>query len=324
MRALIIVGNGLGMALDPQFFRLKMALGHVWHTSKKFKPEHKQLVISALRGTDDTEYPHSEDQLQDLQLAILASDFLRKFEGHQAVWLDANARQLPGAFKSYIHEVAMYFQNYDGVLPQEFADSIADFIRSSRSHLAVLNYDDLLYNALIQREILKGYSGTLIDGFWADGFSSEHLDRHSPAQKGWYMHLHGSPLFIDNLKIRAAQKPFVEPSELTHIVLTHVDHKTSIIEASPILSEYWKRLSKAVEESSQIFLFGYSGEDKHLNEGLCLRAKERRINIIEWSGAGSDVVRRQYWNAKLPGCNVKLIPLDNILNFTNWSYEMGV
>nr|DAP68891.1 MAG TPA: protein of unknown function (DUF4917) [Caudoviricetes sp.] len=323
-RALIIVGNGLGMALDSNYFHLEAALHHAWNNTARFSVEHKRLVMSSLAGTSNADFPRSEDQLEKLQLAIIASDFLRKFESAVVRWLHDHARDLPGAFKAYIHEVAMYFHNYGGELPDAFCDPLAEFLRASNSHLAVLNYDDLLYNALIQREVLAGYNGALVDGFYrAGGFKAGNLDRLYGSRFGWYMHLHGSPLFIDNQKVMgAAERGAISPSDLTHIVLTHVNHKRAIIESSPILIEYWRRLGLALAESEQVFLFGYSGEDNHLNEGICQRAGDRRINIIEWSGAGPSFARRIFWTRKLPNCNIKIIPFDNILDFNGWAYEL--
>ena len=48
--------------------------------------------------------------------------------------------------------------------------SVIDFIKNTKSHVATLNYDKLLYDEFIKEEICKGYSGYLVDGFYDTGF----------------------------------------------------------------------------------------------------------------------------------------------------------
>ncbi len=320
-RSTILFGNGIGMALNPEYFCLSAGLENAWNSSSSFTSYHKQLVTSAISGASEKGYPKSEDQLDKLQMALVALKFLNSFEKeNSAEWLNGKSRDLPHAFQTFIHAAAVYFHDSDEALPKEFIENLARFINDSKSHVAVLNYDNLLYDALTKIEILKGYSGALIDGFHRDGFRSSNLDRHDSYKLGWYLHLHGSPLYIDNKKIMRNGRDQLDPTHASHIVLTHVKHKPSIVNASPILSEYWKRFDSALDESEKIILFGYAGNDNHLNNRVVLGAGAVRkpVHIIEWGGADDVEKRGTFWNTKLSGCNVTVHHLQNILEFADW------
>jgi hypothetical protein len=320
------------MALNSDYFRLSAGLAHAWNTSPDFTSDYKKLVASAISGANK-DYPESEDQLDRLQMALIASKFLRSLEAKNEVqWLNETSRELPRAFQSFIHTVAVYFHDSGERLSRLFMENLAGFIDSSRSHVAVLNYDNLLYDALTREKILDGYKGALIDGFHYGGFHVENLNRNYPERLGWYLHLHGSPLFIGNKKLMRSDRNQLDPTHASHIVLTHVKHKSSIIDASPILSEYWKRLDQAFDESAQIILFGYSGFDTHLNHRIVSGAVSsfavlrKPVHIVEWDGgqpankwSRMQVDEREgFWKKQLPGCDVTLHHLRNILEFKEW------
>lgn len=319
MRSMLIFGNGVGMALDAEYFSLETALRNVWLGTQNFDKKYKNLVISAIPGLSNEKFPASEEQLDNLQVAIVASQFLKKLEDQTTKWLDDDARELPFAFKRFIHEVATYFHKSKISLPEHFASSLADYIGETASHVAVLNYDCLLYDALRDKEILTGYKGRLIDGFKREGFAPKNLDRLSPKKHGWYLHLHGSPLFVENRKLMRGERQDILPNQESHIVLTHVIHKPLIIASSDILTEYWRRFKIGLEESEKIVVFGYSGEDTHLNEALTTTCQNTPIHIIEWSGPALQEDRQRFWKAKLAGCNPKLHRLEHVLDFTAWA-----
>lgn len=319
-RKLLIFGNGLGMSLDSEYFSLSTALKEIWKGSEHFQEEHKRLVISALPNINTgDEFPDSETQLDTLQVAIVASEFLRNFESNEIQWLNENSRKFPEAFKRFIHEVASYFHDSEYFLPDEFIKPLSTFVNETKSHIAVLNYDNLLYDGLVNNEVLRGYFGSLIDGFHRAGFSQTNLDRRNVYRHGWYMHLHGSPLFVGNRKLMRTERNFVVPNEQSHIVLTHVQHKPLVISSSSILSEYWSRLSKACNEVDEIIMFGYSGLDTHLNKIVEANCSGKQIRVIEWSGSGLFESRVKFWNQKFPSYEITLNLLENILDFTNWN-----
>ncbi|GEK50642.1 SIR2 family protein [Vreelandella venusta] len=318
-RSLLIFGNGIGLALNPEYFSLKNGLTSVWNDTDHLSEKHKELILSAIEGTTEEKPPCSEDQLDQLQVAIIATEYLCNFEVSGTSWVSPVAKELPSTFKKYIHEVALHFHRSGNKLPDEFLDPLSDYIKDTKSHVVTLNYDNLLYDGFKSKNVLDGYNGPLVDGFWAStGFGENHLNRHNISRHGWYMHLHGSPLFIGNNKVMGAGRDFLDPENESHIVLTHVEHKPLIIGSSHILSSYWRRLEKAFEESDKIILFGYSGLDVHLNERIKLRKEEKELLIVEWSGAGEEDHRRNHWEKKVGFGRFELVQLDNILEFTAW------
>jgi len=317
-RTTIVIGNGLGMSLDPDYFSLAVALREVWTGSDDFHSAHKRLVQSAIPGLTDHDFPQTEEQLDQLQVALVASEFLREFENEEIRWLANEAHDLPEAFKRFIHEVASYFHLSNQVLPLEFTRHLSLFIERTKSHIATLNYDNLLYDALTGTGILSGYNGSLLDGFLREGFAENNLDRFNVARHGWYLHLHGSPLYVGNRKLMREERRIFQPDEDSHIVLTHVQHKPLIIERSPILTAYWKRFHKALAESDRFILFGYSGNDTHLNTSIAERAIGKEICIVEWQGAGEPDARTRYWRNALNVAHVRVIQEENILHFQRW------
>jgi len=83
-------------------------------------------------------------------------------------------------------------------LPIGFENSVVDYVRETKSHVATLNYDKLLYQSLIENEILSGFDGTLVDGMLNRGFDEKALERRYGKDFGYYLHLHGSPLFYEH------------------------------------------------------------------------------------------------------------------------------
>lgn len=315
MRSLLIFGNGLGMALNPNYFSLPMGLHSVWNSTEHLSPEHKALITSAIPGTSPILPPSAEWQLDKLHGAILATEHLNSFESNDIAWVTPFAKQLPSAFRTFIHEVGMYFHQSGQQLPAAFSDPLADFIRQTASHVATLNYDNLLYDSLIARGLLHGFD-YLLDGFLPE-FGEANLYRYYPHKKAYYLHLHGSPLYIDNRKRTGAARVFLDPAESHHIVLTHVQHKPYYIASSQILSTYWNCLDTALKEATHVFLVGYSGDDLHLNNML-QGSPEKKTVIVEWDGAGELQSRFQHWNSRLNHTNYLLYRMQNILDFNDW------
>lgn len=318
-RYTLVFGNGLGMAMDDQYFSLGSGLKSVWNGSENFGQEQKRLMVSAINGLSVNDFPKSEEQLDQLQVAIVASEFLRNFESDEVKWLSDMSRGFPEAFRRFVHEVASYFHDSGKTLPDAFVMPLSAFIKETKSHVAVLNYDNLLYDAFNNTDVLSGYRGALIDGFLRAGFDKENLDRYNPKKLGWYLHLHGSPLFIGNRKLMGDERLFLRPDEKSHIVLTHVEHKPLVIASSLILSEYWSRLPKALKEAGKIIIFGYSGCDTHLNEIITTSCPDKDIYIIEWEGSGEIDERTIYWSERLSGCrNIQIRHIGNLLDFNDW------
>jgi hypothetical protein len=319
-RKTLIFGNGLGMALNPEFFSIDYAIGRVWQSEKVLDETSKALVRQCLVQDGNADRPHGEADLDSLHLVVSACDLLERTSGQGPHWLSEHGRQFPIAVRRFIYKTALHFHQRDFGLPVEFSAPLAEFVHETNSHIATLNYDNLLYQSMIEARVLDGYNGALVDGLLAAGFKETNLERKFGKTFGFYMHLHGSPLFVDREEktIKLNQGDLDEDDDVigSHVVLTHVKHKAAVISASSLLSSYWEHLSMALSESDGAVLFGYSGFDDHLNELLRSRAP-RRIRVVEWEGAGAERDRHDFWGHLL-GQDVELNRLGNVLEFKAW------
>lgn len=316
-RKLIIFGNGLGMALDPNHFSLTKALEEMWEYEGLLTDVQKELIQ---RCTGSENAPEGEDELDDLHLAITSCKTLQRIGSGEVDWLSEYGQEFPEITAKYIHKVATYLHNYEGDLPESFAEPLIQFIKRTKSHVATLNYDKLLYSSFIDYEIVKGYNGFLVDGMVSSGFASENLERKFNRDFGYYLHLHGSPLFMNNgttiKKLTMGALNLDDDNVGKHIVLTHVKHKPEVIAASYALSTYWDYLRFSLSEVQEVILFGYSGLDEHLNK--LLRPYNKDIKIIEWIGSpGNEAERKRFWKSEL-GTVPTLIQLEDITTFTDW------
>lgn len=333
MRKVLIFGNGIGRALDNDYFSLERALQSAWDDPSVLTEDQKGLIRQCLPQsvieTDPAVAPKSEDELDILQRILAACDEISKQEvGNGPTWLTANGRMFPTAIKSYIHRAACHFHQGPYSLPADFATPLKDFILSTRSHVATLNYDELLYRSFVGSEVFRGYS-CMFDGF-NGAFDDAKLVRRDPIRQCYYLHLHGSPLFYsthngDIHKAGMSSLSSFAGYSSNHLVLTHVKHKTSVIAASPVLMSYWNRLAEACHESEAIVLVGYSGGDIHLNQLIRNYIGEKRLEIVErkkpdYAGNDGILTRQKYWN-NLVGVDPVFWWYENILSHTNWNWQ---
>lgn len=321
-RKLLIFGNGLGMSLDREHFSLTRALSNIWGKDDFLSSEQKTLIQNCI---NQSRAPKGEDELDTLHQVVTACKVLNTLAKEDVRWLNQGGRVFPSITAKYIHKVATDLYDYAGELPGEFEGTLVDFVKETHSHVATLNYDKLLYSSFINNDVFDGYDGFLVDGMIDAGFSSETLKRLPGRKFGYYLHLHGSPLFINQggaVKKLSCGELTVDRDEASeHIVLTHVKHKPSVIAASCVLSTYWNYLQFALLEAEEIVLFGCSGLDEHLNKviKLHLNFNPTSIKIVEWSesGSGEQNEREKYWLKKL-GQNVVVNRLDSITDYKEW------
>lgn len=326
-RKIIIFGNGLGMALDKDFFHLDNAIGWVWNEDI-LDDTAKKLILRCLPDKE-LDRPHGEDELDKLHLSMSACEFLLGLGDADYHWLSDTGKTFPAAVKTFIYKTAEIFHDSKLSLPDHFLDSLEKFLREARSHVATLNYDNVLYLPMAQRQICYGYDSALVDGFTdGTGFLDENMDRHPGKNFGYYLHLHGSPRFVDRgskiIKLKKTELKEVGIATSNHIVLTHIAHKRTVIDASRLLTAYWNRLAKAIDESKEIILIGYSGKDIHLNQHV-KNSSEKLVRVVEWQGSGSSAERERYWRHGTPGepggaigPNVSVTPVKSILDFQDW------
>lgn len=320
MRKALIFGNGLGMALAPQRFNLSQVMHDVWNIAHFLTAEDKRLISLTL-GNEGA-IPQSEDQLDVLHQAVTACKTLNRILSPSLHWLTENGQRFPTAVSKYIHMVASRLHLTDADLPVEFTTSLSNFIQQTNSHVATLNYDKLLYGAFVDQGILAGYNGSLVDGITNQGFNPANLERMYGRNFGYYLHLHGSPLFYTNaegqiLKLQRHEISTFTANPSEHIVLTHVAHKRSVISASPILTIYWHYLHRALQEANQIVVVGYSGQDVHLNELIAMYGAYKPIRVIEWAG-NYNINRLFQWQTVFKTRNIQLDHYTNILDNRVW------
>ncbi|WP_180190634.1 hypothetical protein [Acinetobacter sp. YH01009] len=321
-RKLLIFGNGLGMAIDHNHYSLTNALNTVWSDDALWNDTvHRDLIQNCIPSG---QCPVSEEELDKLYLVSTSCDYLNDYPNtvNGEHWLSNYGQEFTEATQEYIHTVASHLFDSTNTLPITFKTALIDFVRTTKSHVATLNYDKLLYEAFIDAGICSGFSGQLVDGFTNSGFDSSNLVRRYGRSFGYYMHLHGCPLFRDvngvTYKLSTSQISSGNIFGSKHIVLTHIPHKPSVITASEILSTYWSYLIFSLSEVDEIILFGYSGCDTHLNKILKVHANSKNKTIVEWNGDGqTDQQRQQFWDGEL-GANVTLQRMPDITQFTSW------
>ena len=333
MRKALVFGNGLGMAVSPHAFDLRNVMTRVWRGTCLTNDQRRLMSACLPEGLTQ---PSSEDQLATLQEIVAACETLLTVRSNDDQhWLTEQGQQFPNAVYRFAFEVSkeMYTAKHaegpkEGEacsLPAEFSSPLCDFVRTSQSHVATLNYDGLLLKSFRNAELFSGPLPSLRDGFVEGTFSRTNLFRETETG-GWYMHLHGCPLF----RSKGLEK-FEKLSEITlnrntsrlvnvgqHIVLTHAQQKPSVISGSALLETYWEFLRLAIDEASEVLVLGYSGNDNHLNRLIAQRAAEKPIRVIEWLGAGTAAIREPFWKTQLGGNNVTLVQKENVLLFTDW------
>lgn len=132
-RKTIIFGNDLGMALSPGRYSLDHAIGTVWGSEDLLSEEHKELIVNCLPD-DRAGRPRGEDELDKLQLALSACDFLNGIPGAKIHWLTDEGQQFPDAVRKLIYNTALQFHQTGEELPEHFVVPFADFIESPALH----------------------------------------------------------------------------------------------------------------------------------------------------------------------------------------------
>ncbi|SPJ27577.1 hypothetical protein [Falsiruegeria mediterranea] len=310
-----------------------MALQSAWDDSTVLSGEQKQLIHQCLPEEviegDITAAPQGEEQLDKLQRVLAACDEISKVEvAGGAGWLNETGRAFPNAIRSYFLRAAVYFHRLEHTLPIDFVTTLIDSVAGTGSHIATLNYDELLYRSFIGSQLFRP-NHYPIDGFQHQ-FAEGNLERHRPTYQGYYLHLHGSPLYFTDgqgliRKTNLAGVNALIGHSSTHLVLTHVAHKAAVIASSPLLRTYWMKLEEAMNESDAVVLFGYGGEDLHLNSLIGRYFRDKPVEIVTRekpaylvdNGTGETA----RWQRKLNVSNVFLWRVHSLLDHRNWQWS---
>lgn len=343
--SLFLFGNGLGMSIDSDFFSLTNAMKSAWQNND-LSCDHKTIISKCLSGDNhgsitEPTAPTREEHLNKIHKVLFACELLRelndmKLDAIELPLLRDSAKSFPEALKGYIHLVASHFMGFDETKLScqfsRFVCGLSDYIANEDNitTVATLNYDDLLYNQFNKNKVFNNFY--LRDEFIRGSFdlakTNENIDASTP-QSSWYLHLHGSPLFddIDDslggiIKHKRHQSP-KKGLASNHLVLTHHEHKPRVIEQSRLLKEYFDIFQKKLVTSTNVVLFGYSGNDNHVNKAIKNYIKsDDTIRIVEWKNPEFDLAQsRKYWSRKLE-LNIgetNIIRLENIQEFNAWA-----
>jgi hypothetical protein len=336
MRKTVIFGNGLGMSVEPDAFRLDTALGRAWN-SEFIDDAQRNLILACL--PEGTAIPNAEENMGKLQGIVAACEQIMVVERRTGGlgWLTEVGKNFPEAVYRYVFETsaAIFLASYSTgaqkgtpcALPTQFVDALADFTSKTKPHVATLNYDGLLSRAFQDRGLLDVSNAPLLDGFKDGVFNRRNMFRSDSKNSAWYMHLHGCPLFTDDRFDGEIKK--LSPTSLhgkrrinlrrvgRHIVLTHAENKMTTISSSEILRTYWEFLTRAIAETQELIVFGYSGNDLHLNRLISQKREDKTVRVIEWIGAGPQEERAEFWGATLGG-DITLHSQENPLAFSDW------
>ena len=352
-RKLIIFGNGIGMALSPDDFSLRSVMPKVWQGARTngdpiLSQAQKQLIAGCIEGVEEESGPSEEAQLMGAQVAQFGHELITKAveTEKQNQWFTYEALNYPQAISKYVYEVARQLDSNSKTFQKdpsliEFLNGLVPFISKTKSHIATLNYDTLLYSAFNDGHTVNGLHyqlcmgtpslTTLNDGFRKSGFSEEHFERQQSHWRfGYYLHLHGSPLIIGEAQNpkklgRNRIKKHI-PQNAHHIILSDGSMKPLLIQRSEVLSLYWHMLESTTEEIGEIIVFGYGGGDEHLN--TFLRKSGKPILIVEYADPElSDSDSEALWEKRIGAKSVviegetsfTLERMDNILSFSDWA-----
>ncbi|MCX4024731.1 DUF4917 family protein [Endozoicomonas sp. SM1973] len=335
MGSVVIIGNGLGMAIAPSKYTLKSALDSVNNIHPK---------IDLIRKFISNTLPDNEEVLGQLQLPLFSYRACRLLNIPQE---KSELKELDTILNDYVYEVSCYFHNLvPYTVIEDFINHLYSYIMRTTSHIATLNYDNLLYKGILKHKYRTDQS--IADGFLFGPINSRNSYMvYKSKEFNWkietqpkYLHLHGSPYFVNNshgiVKLRDTVTKLYNnttgdidevdgKTKGKHIVLTSVEHKKFIIENSPLLKKYWSVLKHLIGKNKTIIIFGYSGYDTHLNELISLYPKKKKA-IIEWEEAGKDdggytkEDRLEFWSKRLKTheSNIILEQMANITEFTAW------
>lgn len=309
---LILVGNGINLATCENCFKLKEGMAYAWgKIDKKLRD-----FIRAI----SQHKPDAEKQLRSIQDNIFTINKMRSINEKLHHLLKSELKEIKkfrADYNKYLTLIADYFFqqsiiSLDAGKYSKLLDNLENFIRenhseNSRTHIATLNYDAALYLGLLRKDILRdSYDDThLSDGFSGKKhnikFKEENLYRHN--SYGWYMHLHGSPLFyaIEDSTYKDHIEDYIgDDKNRNHIIACCPSQKYETIFQSEILRTYIDCFKRAITEAKNIILIGYSGNDVHINDMLSLFSTEgSKLIVIDHKN------RREYWEKKLKKFNHK-------------------
>lgn len=318
----ILIGNGLGMSIDADYFRMDRGIEQAWSQLSVDQQNRIMHIVSDQSPIDD------ENQLDKHYAVVQACLMLSRLEKKSRLaWLIPEARSFPNDFREFIANTAWHFYKYPTDFTEQtiltrlnkFIERLINFITRQKTHIVTLNYDALIYHQIIKSNELKSKL--------TDGFNTKQTGFHSSilsSRPGYYLHLHGSPLFYTDLHSGEINKNREDNENhlREHLILCNTSLKRRLISSSLLLNCYWDFYKEALYQSDKIILFGYSGNDTHVNEEISnVYNSHREIIIVEYPDQQMEKsAREKDWSKKLKlpenyFNDTNLIWLDSILDF---------
>ncbi|MEG3660532.1 hypothetical protein [Celeribacter halophilus] len=203
-RKLIVVGNGLGMAIAPKQFGLKPVMQRVWREG--LEEDERKLLAKHFRDIDEDNGPSEERHLMVAQVAVIMPEMVEETPSSHAKslkrWFTAPEEldEIKEALNNYCYAIAkrlfecvrsndMFFPpNIQWDVCQAYT-SLSRLMGDSSGapHITTLNYDGFLYTG----QLFEHYT----DGFLKNGGNLPVWQNKFAQRKPRYLHLHGSPLF---------------------------------------------------------------------------------------------------------------------------------
>ena len=318
---LIIIGNGLGRAIDKNHFLLETALNAAWDSGVLAQQKKNALSRWAMLGAQGS--PTTEEQFG--RVFVVMREAWKLQENSLVSTVDLTEDDI----RSFCHKAACHFHE-DAFSSADserrkvaFVDALQKHIASRKTSIATLNYDRLLYGSMVKAGLDDGFRGRKHPVFSPEALT-EALRQGTPL----YLHLHGSPLFLTEQKNRITKMRTVaiaktSGSSQSNLILNNSYFKQVDIEASVLLKSYWHAYRALVAKANRIILFGYSGCDDHLNATINILGKGQVTRVVEFESKKRnptdpqrEIAQREYWDLIIPGS--ELCPMQNILDFGDW------
>lgn len=343
-KVLVFIANGVGRAVDSELLTLssgiEKGLKSLNNTEKDIIKEFISLYtkddISAENITNVINNEENEI-LAYINMVSMLTRMIKTGKGKlKERFVSQQFGDLANTINKFIYNVADSYNTEkikrNGIYPENFegfAQSLGGFIYKNKAHLATTNYDDLLYRYFLDVQIKTGENTEAFimnpskNTILSDGFTKTNsgiqfdFSNHDLNSTSWYMHLHGSSRFHSKFGSGNVFKSYkkYDSNHVPHIILNHFNLKEFEINLNPILHRYFDLFGKALAKINALYIIGYGGYDKHINN-IVMNANDKcKIIIIE--RAQQDMNKNDLWR-DLKSSNLDITlenSFENILDY---------
>jgi hypothetical protein len=338
MDELILIGNGIGMAIDHTRFSLKSGV----ENAKKRMTSEEIQALDFVISSDTIDLDNIESSVGLAYLNLISMLAYRFFYGSKNATtkslLQSNELEtIARSVNKYIYLIANSYNDVDVhecEILNNFFISLSSYLKvhkkaNSKVHIATTNYDDLFYKFLLDDEFMLPDPNKT---FFTDGFnrknSSLQFDNEYSLDCSWYMHLHGSSRFYSKFNSNIVKKFPKDPEArrgllfpegndeilrfVPHIILSYFDFKSFQIVTNGFLKSYLKRFEEILPKVRLLYIYGYAGKDEHINKILRNNLnKDVDVTVIDYFMSGND---EEFWQTAI-GRKINFVRMKNILEY---------